>query len=68
MYIARQIVEICVLLDKPCFKSALIEMSAPFILGIIICGIRRIDIMHNFSKGDFRCLNNQVIMIIHKDI
>ncbi len=43
-------------------------MPAPSIFTIEVTRIAAIDPMHHFQKVPFRCLQEQVIMVIHQNI
>ena len=68
MEITAQFQQVAVTLYQEGFVSSLEEMAASFSPGIEICRVRAVNIMHDLTQLGLRGLDNQVIMIGHKNI
>ena len=68
MDVAGENGEIGIFVDKNALVSALIEMSRPVMTSIEVAGVGDIEFAHEFGKIAFRCLDQQMKMVVHKHV
>src|SRR5208337_1797722 len=66
--IATQFKKIGVLVNEDSLVSALKKMPCPSSLSVDVRGVRTIDIVHNVMQVTLRCLNDEMVVVGHKDV
>jgi hypothetical protein len=66
--VAREDGKILVSIHKNALISTLVEMPNPFMSSIVITGIGDVELAHKFGKVPKRCFDQEVEMVVHKDV
>ena len=66
--VTREDGKILIFINKNAFISSLVQVSDPIMPSIVITGISDIELAHEFGKVPKRCFDQEVKMVVHKDI